>query len=60
MWYSKISKDISHIPDALQYYEDELIEAKKEVRIYGNVEKAAASMPGLVEHLQRYKNLRLY
>ena len=50
MWYSKISKDISHIPDALQYYEDELVEAKKEVRIYGNVEKAAASMPGLVEH----------
>ena len=32
MWYSKISKDISHIPDALQYYEDELVEAKKEVQ----------------------------
>jgi len=50
MWYSKISKDISKIPDALQYYEDELVEAKKECRIYGNIEKAAASMPGLVEH----------
>ena len=31
-WYSKISKDISLIPDALQYYEDELVEAKKEVQ----------------------------
>jgi len=50
MWYSRISKDISKIPDALQYYEDELVEAKKECRIYGNIEKAAASMPGLVEH----------
>src|SRR6056300_427379 len=50
MWYSKISKDISKIPDALQYYEDEMVEAKKECRIYGNIEKAAASMPGLVEH----------
>ena len=50
MWYSKISKDISKIPDALQYYEDELVEAKKECRIYGNIEKAAATMPGLVEH----------
>ena len=50
MWYSKISKDISKIPDALQYYEDELVEAKSECRIYGNIEKAAANMPGLVEH----------
>jgi hypothetical protein len=50
MWYSKISKNISKIPDALQYYEDELVEAKKECRIYGNIEKAAATMPGLVEH----------
>jgi hypothetical protein len=50
MWYSKISKDISKIPDALQYYEDELVEAKKECRIYGNIEKSAANMPGLVEH----------
>jgi len=50
MWYSQISKDISKIPDALQYYEDELVEAKKECRIYGNIEKSAANMPGLVEH----------
>jgi hypothetical protein len=50
MWYSKISKDISHIPDAISYFESELLEAKKEIRIYGNLEKAAAEMPGLVEH----------
>lgn len=49
-WYSKISKDISHIPDAVEYYESELLEAKKDSRISGNIEKAAASMPGIVEH----------
>ena len=49
-WYSKISKDISHIPDAVEYYESELLEAKKDSRISGNIEKAAANMPGIVEH----------
>ena len=50
MWYNKISKDISHIPDAVLYYEDELQAAKSDVRITGNIEKAAANMPGVVEH----------
>ncbi len=49
-WYSEISKDISAIPDAVEYFEAELQEAKKECRISGNVEKAAAQMPGIVEH----------
>jgi hypothetical protein len=49
-WYDKISKDISHIPDAAVYYESELQAAKIEVKIYGNVEKAAANMPGIIEH----------
>ena len=49
-WYDKISKDISHIPDAAVYYESELQAAKVEVKIYGNVEKAAANMPGIIEH----------
>jgi len=49
-WYAKISKDISEIPDAVDFFENELIEAKKEVRLSGNIEKAAASMPGVVEH----------
>ena len=50
MWYNKISKDISHIPDAVLYYEAELQSAKSDVRITGNIEKAAANMPGVVEH----------
>jgi len=49
-WYSKIAKDISHIPDAVAYFEQELTEARDEVKLRGNVEKASASMPGTVEH----------
>ena len=45
-WYSKISKDISHIPDAVLHFEQELVEAREEVKLRGNVEKASASMPG--------------
>ena len=50
MWYSKISKDISLLPDAIDYYNNELDDARKDARIAGNIEKAAASMPGIVEH----------
>jgi hypothetical protein len=56
MWYAKIAKDISHIPDAVLYYESELLEARKEVRLIGNVEKSAAALPGVVE--QRFSQLQ--
>ena len=56
MWYTKIAKDISHIPDAVLYYESELDEARREVRLTGNLEKASASMPGVVE--QRFGQLQ--
>lgn len=56
MWYSKVSKDISYIPDAVIYYEAELQEAKNDSRITGNIEKASASMPGIVE--LRYSQLQ--
>ena len=49
-WYTKISHDISNIPDAVEYYNNELNDAKKECYIVGNIEKASASMPGIVEH----------
>ena len=34
-WYSDIAKDINNIPKAIQYFEDELIEAKSQIRIKG-------------------------
>lgn len=49
-WYDRVSKDISEIPDAVAYYESELLEAKKDARIAGNIERASAAMPGIVEN----------
>jgi len=56
MWYNKISKDISKIPDAVEYYNTELQAARMECRITGIIEKAAANMPGIVE--QRFSQLQ--
>lgn len=49
-WYTKVSKDIGNIPDAVAYYESELQEARQDSRVTGSIEKAAANMPGIVEH----------
>ena len=49
-WYSEVSRNIEKIPEAIQFFENELVEARKEVKLSGNLEKASASMPGIVEH----------
>ena len=49
-WYTKVSKDISLIPECIKHFEAEFQQAKKECAIWGNLEKASASMPGVVEH----------
>jgi hypothetical protein len=55
-FYSSIKKDLTVLPDAISYYESELIHAKSEIKILGNIEKQSASMPGIVEH--RYSQLQ--
>jgi hypothetical protein len=49
-WYSKVSKDIAHLPDCIDYYYSQLDEARGEVKLHGIVEKASSSLPGVVEH----------
>lgn len=49
-WYSKISRDINEIPNAILHFESELQQARFEVKLSGKVEKAAADLPGIVEH----------
>ena len=49
-WYSEVSRDISNIPSAVAFFESELINARHEVKLKGNVERAASEMPGIVEH----------
>jgi hypothetical protein len=55
-WYASVAKDISNIPDAAEYFESELLIAKSECRVSGNIERAAAAMPGVVE--QRFSQLQ--
>ena len=49
-WYSRVSRDITQIPAAIQHFETELVNARVECKLTGNVEKAAAAMPGIVEY----------
>ena len=49
-WYTRITQNLGVIPDFITHYEAELISAKQEVKIYGNVEKNIASIPGVTEH----------
>ena len=49
-WYTRVSTDLSKIPDFLSYYDAELASAKSDVKIYGNVEKNISALPGITEH----------
>jgi hypothetical protein len=49
-WYAKVSTDIAHLPGCLDHFYIELTQAKAEVKIHGSVEKASASLPGIIEH----------
>jgi hypothetical protein len=49
-WYTRVTTDLSVLPDFISHYELELNSAKKDVKIYGNVEKNIAALPGITEH----------
>lgn len=49
-WYSKVTADLSTLPDFITHYDNELISAKSDVRVYGNVEKNIAALPGITEY----------
>ena len=55
-WYNEVSRNLDKIPDCTAYFDKELQEAKKQCRIYGNLEKASAALPGIVE--ERFSQLQ--
>jgi hypothetical protein len=55
-WFNEIRKDISNIIPAIDYYEVQLEEARKDCSLRGNVEKHSRDMPGIVE--QRFNQLQ--
>lgn len=48
-WYNKVTNDLSSLPDFITHYENELLSAKNDVRVYGNIEKNIAALPGITE-----------
>lgn len=56
-WYYKVTGDLSLIPDFIDYFENELVESRKELSLKGkSLERHAAELPGLVE--QRFAQLQ--
>lgn len=55
-WYTKVTQNLAAIPDFITHYENELLKAKKEVTIYGNVEKNISNLPGITE--ERFNQLQ--
>lgn len=49
-WYNKVTQDISHLPDFIDYYNLELERAKVECGIKGIVERNISALPGITEH----------
>ena len=50
MWYSRVVADLGAIPDFIAYYENELEQAKRDVRVVGLIEKNIKELPGITEH----------
>ena len=49
-WYTRITANLAVIPDFISHYDNEIISAKQDVKVYGNVEKNIAALPGITEH----------
>ena len=56
MWYNRVVQDLGNLPDFISYYNAELDSAKKEVGIYGIVERNIRELPGITE--QRFNQLQ--
>jgi len=50
MWFMHVKSDMAVLPDMIEYYNRELVEAHTETRITGSLEKQSQSLPGQVSH----------
>ena len=56
MWYNRVVQDLGNIPAFIDYYENELQEAKYYCGVKGQLEKNIAALPGITE--QRFNQLQ--
>jgi hypothetical protein len=59
-WYNEVSRSLAKIPDCVAYFEKELQEAKKQCKIYGNLERASAALPGIELRRLRSKTFKKF
>lgn len=50
MWYNRVVQDLGNIPEFINFYENELQEAKYDCGVKGHLERNIASLPGITEH----------
>ena len=48
--YDQVVQQMSLLPNFITYYEDELVQAKKECKIHGSIEQQVQYLPGITEH----------
>lgn len=49
-WYRKVSDNLAHLPDCIDYYEQELSDARAELSMRGKtIEKHESELPGIME-----------
>ena len=56
-WYTRVTEDLSLLPDFIAHYENELDAASSEVRIRGKIEQNLAALPGITDH--RFQQLQV-
>lgn len=49
-WYRKVVADLSCLPDCIEWFENELIAGRMELKLVGSLERASREMPGIVEY----------
>jgi hypothetical protein len=50
VWYNRVVSNLGEIPAFIDYYEQELIAARGDIKIQGKVEKELSNLPGETEH----------
>ena len=50
MWYNRVVANMGEIPACIEYFEQELIAAKGDIKIHGKVERELSNLPGETEH----------
>ena len=48
-WYQTVVRDMTSLPDCIDHFEDQLVEAKSEIKFQGSIEKASSAIPAIVQ-----------